>query len=53
MHNHPSKLHIALLDIKAIIRKWQDLDISDRVAMDRINSISIELQKEEWKDGHK
>ena len=52
MHKLPSKTYVALLDIKAVIRKWQNLELSDRKAMDEINRISIELQKVEWKENH-
>ena len=48
----PSKQYIALLDIKAVLRKWQDLEISDRDALREIGSITIELQKKEWEESH-
>ena len=41
----PSKNYIALLDIKAIIRKWQDLDLSDDHALIEIREILERLTK--------
>lgn len=48
----PTKAYIAMLDIKAIVRKWQDLDISDRKALAEIEKICLDLQKLEWKESH-
>ncbi len=48
----PSKAYIAMLDIKAIVRKWQDLEIKDRDALREIEKIYIQIQKDEWKDSH-
>ena len=39
------KNYIALLDIKAIIRKWQDLDLSDDHALIEIREILERLTK--------
>jgi polyhydroxyalkanoate synthesis regulator protein len=40
-----TKQYIALLDIKAIIRKWQDLDVSDAQALKDIEAILRQLGK--------
>ena len=48
----PSKAYIAMLDIKATVRKWQDLTINDKTALAEIEKIIINLQKQEWKDSH-
>lgn len=52
MHKTPTKQYLAMLDIKAIVRKWQDLEISDSKALIEIDKISITLQKSEWNDSH-
>ena len=35
----PSKAYVAVLDIKAIIRQWQDRDVTDVQALTRIQAI--------------
>ncbi len=42
----PTKDYIAMLDIKAIVRKWQDLEISDSKALLEIDKISIARQNQ-------
>ena len=39
----PSKQYIALLDIKDVLRSWQDLDIPDTIALFRIDRVLTEL----------
>jgi len=46
MHNEPSKQYIALLNIKEVIRDWQDLSISDTIALFWIDKILATLVKE-------
>ena len=48
----PSKDYIAMLDIKAIVTKWQDLEFSDYQALLEIDKISVARQKERWKENH-
>ena len=36
---HPNKQYLALLEIKAIIRAWQDLDLTDRASLAAIRVI--------------
>lgn len=35
----PSANYVAILDIKAVIRKWQDHEISDNQALEAIKTI--------------
>lgn len=42
----PTKQYIALLDIKQIIRDWQDLSVSDTIALMRIDKVLTTLINE-------
>jgi hypothetical protein len=42
----PTKQYIALLDIKMVIREWQDLSVSDTIALMRIDKILTTLVNE-------
>lgn len=41
----PSKQYLALLDIKAVIRKWQDIDFSDTAALKEIERVILEINR--------
>lgn len=41
----PSLHYLALLDIKAVLRKWQDLDVSDTAAVEQIRMILAYLKR--------
>ena len=46
----PTKDYIVMLDIAAIVRRWKDIEISDRKAREEIDKISIARQKEMWNE---